>query len=273
MLNRFKSIVAALLLACSGWSTTAAGNEAGDVAWFDLITENEQVAGEFYAALFGWEVVSDPADGKMFIYKGTPIAGMSPIDDSVPDVDESQWIPVIIVEDVARAAEAATSSGGKIERPVTTASGWLTYTVIRDPEGVVVALVRTERPLGGNDGAGNWVWAEMWTNDVDAAATFYGNVVGYENAIAEREDGPYPYLKMNDDPKAGIVRIAYEGVDPGWAPYIGIVDMDATLRTARELGGFVYLWPEETSADGRIALLGDPLGTAFFVYELDEEEQ
>jgi len=52
----------------------AHADDPGDVSWFDLITEDETVAGTFYAGLFGWEVVSDASGDKMFSYKGTPIA-------------------------------------------------------------------------------------------------------------------------------------------------------------------------------------------------------
>jgi len=117
------------------------------------------------------------------------------------------------------------------------------------------------------------VWAELWTDDIAKAADFYAEVVGYEQTSVERDDGEYPIFQAAGDPKAGIVEIQYEGVKPGWAPYIGITNMQDTLRQTIELGGLIYLAPEDTSDDGRVALLGDPLGTAFFVYELDGEGQ
>jgi predicted enzyme related to lactoylglutathione lyase len=246
-------------------------NEPGNVPWFDLVTENAEVAGDFYSDLFGWEIVISHTGSNLVMHNGIPIGGISEIEDSIQDVDESQWIPAIEVDDVARAVAAAIQAGGTVEHPTTREAGWLTYAVIKDAEHATVELVDTERPLGGNEGAGNWVWAELWTKDFDKAAAFYAEVVGYQQTIYEPDDRGYPVFEKSDDPKAGLVLISYEGIEAGWAPYIGIADMQDTLARAKELGGVIHLSPEEASDDGRVALLGDPVGAAFFVYELDKD--
>ncbi len=247
----------------------AHASEPGDVAWFDLVTEDAEAAVAFYSEMFGWTIAESDNGGKLMLHKGLPFAGIEDIEDNVKGVSESQWIPVIIVEDVEAATRTARRSGGTVEQIATRVAGALTYSVVRDTENATIVLASTEQPLGNNEGAGSWVWAELWTDDIDKAATFYEAVVGYTHDSVPDGDAEHPVFDMNDELKAGMVLIPYEGVTPAWAPYIGILDMNETLTRARRLGAEVFLSPEEASDSGRVALLGDPQGAAFFVYELE----
>ncbi len=60
-------------------------------------------------------------------------------------------------------------------------------------------------------------------------------------------------------------------MEPGWAPYIGVANLEATLARARELGGEVLLEPNQEIYAGRVAVLADPTGVAFLVVELEGE--
>ena len=54
------------------------------------------------------------------------------------------------------------------------------YAVIEDPPGATILLFDLERKLGGNEGQGSWVWAELWTGDLEASTTFHTEVIGYK---------------------------------------------------------------------------------------------
>ncbi|MEL7450572.1 MAG: VOC family protein [Pseudomonadota bacterium] len=259
------------VLAALAWSVPAHANEPGDIPWFDLVTEDEAAAIAFYRELFGWTIEKISPRSNLITHKGLPIGGISGIDGTSADISESQWVPALEVEDVATALAAAEKHGATVEKPVTRDAGWLTYAVISDPESATLSLVDTEREIGGNEGPGFWVWAEFWTDDVDKAAKFHGEVAGLEKTVYTEGDRRYPLFEHDGEPKAGIVLIPFEDVEAGWAPYIGVADLRATLAKAESLGGRVYLTPEVAAAgDERVALLGDPAGAAFFVFELDE---
>ncbi len=60
-------------------------------------------------------------------------------------------------------------------------------------------------------------------------------------------------------------------MESGWAPYIGVADLEATLARARELGGDVLMEPAENIYEGRVAVLADPTGVSFLVIQLEEK--
>ena len=47
------------------------------------------------------------------------------------------------------------------------------------------------REIGGLREDGYFVWVELWTDDVDAAAKFYNTVIGYQRNTVEGLDGAY----------------------------------------------------------------------------------
>ncbi|MGB5402246.1 MAG: VOC family protein, partial [Thermoanaerobaculia bacterium] len=107
--------------------------------------------------------------------------------------------------------------------------------------------------------------------DTKAAAEFYGEVVGYERADIERSDDSYLLFQTEGEHRAGLVEIENKQVNPIWAPYLGVGDLTAIVAQAKGLGGRVLLAPSPDLGEGRVALLADPTGGAFFVYELEEK--
>jgi len=120
------------------------------------------------------------------------------------------------------------------------------------------------RPLQGSN-----VWYELMTPDSDAAAKFYGAVVGW--AIGEpiggdqdyrmigRSDGGFAggVLKLTDDMQS-------HGAKPIWLGYIGVDDVDATVAAVESRGGKA-LMPAFDIPQGRIAMVADPQGNPFYV--------
>ena len=151
------------------------------------------------------------------------------------------------------------------------ADGLAQWAVIEDPQGAQILLMVPERPLGGIEGPGNWVWAELWTTDQEASSRFYSQVIGWKFVEVDRPDGPYPTFQSAGKARAGLVPIEQGELEPGWAPYIGVADLEATLARARALGGKVLLQPNEEIYGGRVAALADPTGVAFLVVELEGE--
>ncbi len=266
------AVAVALVLVSLAAALPARADGVGEVRWFDLVTEDVAAANAFYSGLFGWTIQRSKTGAYTALRDGTPIAGISEIDDNLPEVAESTWIAVVVVDDLRGAVGDASRLGAEVRENVTRVAGYGSYAVIEDPQGAPLMLATTERPLGGTDGPGAWVWAELWTRDVDAAAKFYGEVIGYERSEIERPRGPYSVFTAGGEPRAGLVEITHEKIEPAWAPYLGITDLEATLKRARELGGRVLLEPAEELAQGRVALLADPTGGGFFVYELEQEE-
>ena len=149
--------------------------------------------------------------------------------------------------------------------------------VVSDPQGAVLALVRTE--TGDPDDVtaqelvvGQWFWNELWTSDLDAAMSFYQELAGYEQEVFGAVEGaPYYMMRRDERPRAGMLKIPFEGVSPNWLPYVMVDDPADIAGRVESLGGQVLLRPEGVSHGGS-AIIADPTGAAFGVQKWPPEE-
>ena len=120
--------------------------------------------------------------------------------------------------------------------------------------------------------AGSFIWYELMTSDANAAARFYGAVVGWQ--IADQpgpQDGEkdYRHIARDDGGSAGGVLqltpdMLAHGAHPAWVAYFHVADVDQAVQAITADGGQA-LMPKMTLPVGEIAMLADPMGAAFYV--------
>lgn len=120
---------------------------------------------------------------------------------------------------------------------------------------------------------GSFIWFELMTTDANAAARFYGSVVGWNIPLAGDPNGPpgrdYRMILRDDGGSAGgVMQLSPEmiagGARSGWFPYLYVSDVDAATKAIVEDGGRVHL-PKMSLPVGDIAMVSDPMGTALYV--------
>jgi predicted enzyme related to lactoylglutathione lyase len=123
---------------------------------------------------------------------------------------------------------------------------------------------------------GSFIWYELLTADPDAAAAFYGDVLGWTAASADQPGVDYRLFSASGTPVAGHLKLpdgAEEaGMRPGWLGYIGVDDVDASVSRIRAAGGQVHMPAMDMPGVGRMALLADPQGVPFYVMRGESEE-
>src|SRR5256886_13156048 len=60
------------------------------------------------------------------------------------------------------------------------------------------------------------------------------------------------------------------GTPPAWLSYVGVPDVDATVRQATSLGARTYAGPQDIPV-GRFAVLADPQGATFGLYKPSQQ--
>ena len=242
----------------------------------DLITEDAEAASRFYAELFPWDVEKVENGGYAVHHKGRLVASISQIEDTDDEVDKSFWLVAFAVNGLKQALRLATQNDATVLEGNTKVKDFGRYAVIRDTEGAPIMFIQSgEIPIGGTEGPGAWVWAELWTNDIDQAASFYSSVVGLGRHTTDRGGQPYHYFMSQGKPRAGIIKIPaeLERVKPGWAPYVAVEDLKATVAKAEELGGRIVFAETEHPSSGSVALILDPTGAALFLYEIGSAKE
>lgn len=113
---------------------------------------------------------------------------------------------------------------------------------------------------------GDFIWYELITPDPDVAKAFYTAVVGWE--VETGKDG-YGHLKAGDTFVGGMLRLTDEmrqhGARPTWLGYVGVDDVDESVRSIEQAGGRLLMPAFDIDNVGRIALVADPQGAPFYV--------
>jgi predicted enzyme related to lactoylglutathione lyase len=112
--------------------------------------------------------------------------------------------------------------------------------------------------------AGSPCWADVSTPDPVASREFYGGLFGWTWRDAS-VDG-YANFYLGDRAVAGL-RTVESTAPAGWMPYVSTDDADTTVTLVRENGGSVLTGPAELSDAARIAVVADPAGATFGVWQ------
>ncbi|MFN8162750.1 MAG: VOC family protein [Solirubrobacterales bacterium] len=250
----------------------------GTPSWVDLGTPDQDAAGEFYGALFGWaldEGENPEATGgyRSAMLRGQPVGGVMKL---MQEGQPPAWSTYISVEDADATMAAVHANGGKtmIEPMDVLDIGRMAFFI--DPTGAVCGLwqPRSFKGAGLVNEPGAFCWNELDTRDPEAAKAFYGAVFGWTFEDHDMgEGGIYTEWKLGADPIGGMMdmrgRVPDE-VPANWLVYFAVPDTDAALETVKGSGGNVAFGPIDIPA-GRFAVVSDPFGTVFAVIQMPEE--
>ncbi len=120
---------------------------------------------------------------------------------------------------------------------------------------------------------GRLLWTDLMVPDVGAATQFYPAVTGWTLTPWSMGEGvpPYPMWTAGAAPVGGVMGLSEGEVAGGtparWLAYLGTPDVDATYRDALALGARGIVPPRDIATVGRFAILVDPQGAGFAVFQ------
>ena len=116
---------------------------------------------------------------------------------------------------------------------------------------------------------GRPLWYELMTTDMKAAEAFYRTVVGWESAPFDETPQPYSmFYRTGQVPVAGFMKRP-EDLDapPFWAMYVGVPRLEDAAAHIQRLGGRDCSPVITVPSVGRMQMMTDPQGAAFYIYE------
>jgi len=247
--------------------------EPGTFCWVGLATSDLAGATAFYTTLFGWDAEDFPAgaagtfamlrfrgEDVGLLYRQTPearAAGAPP-----------HWTSYISVEDADAAARRAGELGGAavFREPFDVLDAGRVV-AIRDPTRAIVSLWQPRSRIGAtlvND-VGALCWNELATTDAERTESFFRELLGWEYRTDETG---YTTIMNAGSPNGGMREQTDQerGIEPNWLSYFTVASVDGAARQAEQAGGRRLMPPTDVSS-GRIAVLADPQGAAFAVFE------
>jgi len=116
---------------------------------------------------------------------------------------------------------------------------------------------------------GRPLWYELMTTDMKAAEAFYRTVVGWTTTPFEDLPQPYTMFVRPDGPPSAGVMTKPDDVDapPFWAMYVGVPKLEEAAAHISRLGGRACSPVIEVPTVGRMQMMTDPQGAAFYIYE------
>jgi predicted enzyme related to lactoylglutathione lyase len=122
---------------------------------------------------------------------------------------------------------------------------------------------------------GRHVWSELMTTDTKAAETFYDKVVGWTSEPFTGSPTPYTQFKRSGElPVAGLMeRPDGMNMPPFWAMYIAVPKIEDAVAQIKRLGGTELSGIIDVPTVGRLQMLTDPQGAAFYVIQPEPRDQ
>ncbi len=119
--------------------------------------------------------------------------------------------------------------------------------------------------------AGVPCWVDTLQPDPKAAVQFYGPLLGwtFDTPVAMPDGLAGEYLAARCDGRlvAGIGQAPPGLPSAVWTTYVAVVDVDATAARVGGAGGGIIVGPIAHGGEGRLAVLTDPVGVAFGIWQ------
>lgn len=119
-------------------------------------------------------------------------------------------------------------------------------------------------------------WVDTAQPDVEVALAFYRGVFGWEfvgpGPMPPDPAGQYFVARIRGLDVAGVSSQPQDGTPTSWTTYISVDSADQAAEKAKNAGGSVLVRPFDALPAGRMALLADPDGAVFCVWEAKERE-
>lgn len=110
--------------------------------------------------------------------------------------------------------------------------------------------------IGYNEGDIGWI--QLNSHNAETTLAFYSDVLGWEKK-GEPMPG-YHVFGKGGEMMGGITVPLERGGEPGWVPYVTVMDLDAVLLKVKSEGGKLITGPDGLPDGGRMALIEDPSG-------------
>jgi|SRR5215469_5963590 len=247
----------------------------GTFCWVELGTSDQQGAKEFYGKLFGWAAVDMPIGPDQFfttfqIDQREVAAAYTLRPDEVEHGVPPHWMLFVAVQNADATVAKAESLGATILAAPFDVFDLLRMAVIQDPTGAVFSVWQANKSIGIRLAGvpGSLCWADLMTPDRKAAETFYGSLFGWELEPGEVHT-EYLHIKNKGEFIGGIPPAnVSEGVPPHWLPYFLTEKVDSSVAQLKQAEGDVVVPPTGIEKTGRFAVVKDPQGAFFALFEL-----
>ena len=240
----------------------------GEIVWIDLITNDAKASKKFFTNLLGWSFKNYGAYD-MALSGTKPVSGIIEDKELLKGSKTSYWVVSASVNDVDATTKKITAKGGKVIAKPMEISGRGSVALVQDAQGAFFSILHNSAgdPKASAPRNGQWMWAELWTDNPEAAVSFYTDVLAITaKPLSDNEEGDYFILKGDTYEFGGITEIPVKNEDPIWIPVLRVASAETLAKKAVDLGGSILINPVKVSGK-KVALIATPSGAPFLIQE------
>jgi predicted enzyme related to lactoylglutathione lyase len=159
--------------------------------------------------------------------------------------------------------------GGKVIAPPFDVFDAGRMSVVQDPTGAYFCLWQAKQKANAVTGVdGTLCWADLNTPDPDQATKFYSSLFGWKFEKSEHDSSGYLHIKNGEVYIGGLPPAQHRPPGPPhWLPYLQVSNCDAIAAKAKAMSGKFCLEPMTMEGVGRFAVIADPQGAAFAIFQ------
>jgi len=116
--------------------------------------------------------------------------------------------------------------------------------------------------------ANPFVHVELHTSDIARAKEFYSKLFDWKLQDAPMPGGgSYTLIEVGTGTGGGMTVNQAPGVPPHWLAYVGVDDVRASTRKAKDLGAKVVVDVMEVGEYGTMSVIADPTGATLAMWQ------
>lgn len=113
-----------------------------------------------------------------------------------------------------------------------------------------------------------FVHVELHTNDLSKAKDFYSKLFGWKlQDVPMPGGGSYTMIDVGGGTGGGMMTNQAPGTPPHWMAYVGVNDIQAATRKAKDLGAKVMVDVMDVAEYGRMSVISDPTGAMLALWQ------
>jgi hypothetical protein len=244
----------------------------GCFVWYELTTPDMEAARAFYADVLGGRARDASMSGldyQLLTVGDTPVAGLTSLpEEARRSGAASHWIGYVGVDDVDAAAIQVEALGGTVHVPPTDVADISRISVIADPQGTMLALLKGLKPGKTPSAAltapGRPGWHELLAANWEKAFAFYATLFGWQKSEAQQGVmGTYQQFSAAGETIGGMFNKPPTLPFPFWLYYFNVADIEAATQRVEAGGGEILYGPMEVPGGAWILHCVDPQGAIF----------
>jgi len=113
-----------------------------------------------------------------------------------------------------------------------------------------------------------FVHVELHTNDLKRAREFYSKLFDWKLQDAPMPGGgSYTLIEVGSGTGGGMMTNQAPGTPPHWLAYVGVDDIRASTKKAKDLGAKVVVDVTEVGEYGTMSVITDPTGATIAMWQ------